>query len=434
MNKRSFAFVCTIAFAVPATSIAQDAQREQALQEQVERLTRVIQVQQRALLQLEQRLRALEQRQPAPETPPPAAPPQPQAQPPAPEQPPAAPAQPPQPELADRAAEEGEEEPVKREAEPSRALETVAGEAQGFFGERYTFEPSITYSRFDRSEIGLSGFLALDAIFLGTISVDEVESDIVTTDATFRVGITNDLQVDVNVPFVYRQSNFVSGGVGGSASGRAEREVDASNLGDIGFGVNYRLFRETEVWPDIVVNARGRAPTGRDPFGIELRTVEGTQGNLQVPEQLPTGNGVWQASAGLSFLKTIDPAILFASINYFHNFQKGFDDIDAADGDQPGDVDLGDSIQAGVGMAFALNERLSLSLSYTHRIVEESRTKSDLADRFTEVVGSDANVGILNTGITYAITDNLTFVSNVGAGLTEDAADVEIRVSFPYTF
>ena len=89
--------------------------------------------------------------------------------------------------------------------------------------------------------------------------------------------------------------------------------------------------------------------------------------------------------------------------------------------------------QFGIGVAYALNERLSLSLSYTQRFIGETKTKLEGQD-WAEIIGSDAAVGILNTGLTYAITDNLTMVTNIGAGLTEDAADVTFSIGFPYNF
>ena len=406
-----------------------------ALREQVDRLVKVIEVQNKALLNLEKRLRTLEQKEEDEKVAAPAEP----AQPPVQQVPTPGPDVPDEKEVTEARPEEtdqpteGEEE-IKRDADPPPVLDTVAAEAQGIFGSRFTIEPGLGFTRVDRSEIGLRGFLALDAIFLGSISVDEVESDTVTFDVTTRLGITDDAQVNLNIPFVYRSSNFISRGAGGAATSQSEERVTAKDLGDIGFGGNYRVFSETEFLPDVVVNVNARAPTGKSPFGIELETVAGSQGNLIIPKQLPTGNGVWQASGGVSFLKTIDPVVLFTSIDYFHNFQTSFDDVDPAPGNQPGDVKLGDAFQVGSGIAVALNERLSLNLSYTQRFVEKSEIRLDPLEEFQEIIGSGANIGVLNFGVTYGITDNLSIVTNVGVGATDDAADFETRISFPFTF
>ncbi|MHA1572067.1 MAG: hypothetical protein ACTSWM_09605, partial [Alphaproteobacteria bacterium] len=303
-----------------------------------------------------------------------------------------------------------------------------------FGGNRFTIEPGISYSRFDRGSLQLSGFLALDAIFLGQISVDEVESDIITADITGRWNVTDRIQLDTNIPFIYRTSEFSSGGAGGAAPQTiAERVSEDPNIGDVSVGLSYRLVSETPSRPDVVLSLRGRAPTGTSPFGIETVEVPGSQGNLQVPTELPTGSGVWAATVGASVLKTFDPVLFFGSLSFTRNFEKAFDDISASPGNQPGDVDLGDSIQVGMGAAVALNERTSLSLSYSHSIVQATQEKPT-GGSFTEVIGTDASVGVLNLGFTFAITDNLSVVTNLGAGLTEDASDVSFGVRMPYSF
>lgn len=316
---------------------------------------------------------------------------------------------------------------------PAQSVEAVIEAEQGHFGDRLSFEAGVTYSHFDDARINLSGFLALDAIFLGRISIDEITADIITTDFTTRYGLTDRLQVDLTVPYLYRVSNFQSGGAGGDASGLSEITVRDSGFGDISAGASYRLLRETPRRPDVVINARVKAPTGKSPFGVELVEVEGSEGNLEVPERLSTGSGVWGASAGISLLKTIDPMVVFGSVTYFHNFKKNFDDLDEAPGDQPGWAKLGDAIQYGAGVAFALNERSSLSLSFTQRFVERTKLRRD-GDETETIVGSQANVGLLNLGATFSLTDKIALLTTLGTGLTADAPDMVLSVRVPFRF
>ena len=325
-------------------------------------------------------------------------------------------------------------EPQRKTPAPSRAAEAVAQQDHVLFDRKFTFEPSITYSRFDRQQLVLSGFLALDAIFLGNISVDEVEADVVTVDLTGRYGITERLQVSGSVPFIYRVSNFISGGAGGAGTLQIEERVsEPPQIGDVSVGASYRLLAETDSRPDVVLNVNVKAPTGSDPYGDRVIEVDGSNGNLSVPEELPSGNGLWAISTGISLLKTIDPAIIFANASFVYNVPKSFDDIASADGNQPGRIYLGNAIELGFGLAYALNERTSLSLSYTHRLVDETETEADGGEK-AEVIGSDASVGVLSLGLTYGLSDNLTMVTNVGVGVTPDAADVSIGVRLPYTF
>ena len=324
-------------------------------------------------------------------------------------------------------------ETVVKEAPLSRSAEAVYREQNALFYNTFTLETGVTYTHSDRRQLTLEGFLALDAIFLGRINLDRVKSDIVQLDVTGRYGITERLQVDFNAPFLYRSSTYESGGVGGSAPTLGDHDVSNSDIGDISAGVYYRLFQETPTSPDVVFNARLKAPTGKDPYGIKFRTVPGNN-NLSAPDDLPTGNGVWTLSTGLTFVKTVDPAILFANIGYAHNFTRGFSDIS---GDPnlkiSGEIDLGDSYQLGGGLAFALNDRMSFSTSYAHRFTQKSRIKQD-GQSWSSVVGSDSSSGLLNFGVTYAMTDRLSMVTNVGLGVTPDAPDVSVGIKFPYNF
>src|SRR5690606_6918662 len=79
---------------------------------------------------------------------------------------------------------------------PSEAVEAVAQREQGYFGERLSLELGVSYAHFDDARVNLSGFLALDAIFLGLISIDETQADVITTDLTARLGIDDRLQFD----------------------------------------------------------------------------------------------------------------------------------------------------------------------------------------------------------------------------------------------
>ena len=316
---------------------------------------------------------------------------------------------------------------------PTEAVEDAARAQQGRFGDRFGVELGLTYSHFDNARINLNGFLALDAIFLGRISIQQVKADVLTADLTARYGLTKRLQLDVNVPYLYRRSNFQSGGAGGSATGLAERTVTDSGLGDINGGLTYRLFAERGARPDIVVSARVKAPTGRNAFGTRLVEVPGTQQNLFIPTSLPTGSGVWGASLGVSALKTLDPLVVFGSVTYFHNFKRHFADLDEADGAQPGEAKLGDALQYGLGVAFALNDKSSLSMSFTERFVRHSRLKLD-GGSFQTIVGSQANVGLVNLGGTFAMSDRLTLISTVGIGLTQDSPNLVFGIRAPYRF
>lgn len=326
------------------------------------------------------------------------------------------------------------EEPVQKAPDPTEAVQDIQQQQQGTQRSRFGAELAFGYSHFGDARINLDGFLALDAIFLGTISIDEVDADIFTSDLTLRYGVSDRLFIDANIPFLYRTSNYRSGGAGGAANAPVEARVSDQGLGDISIGASYQVLAETNKRPNIVVSGRVKTTTGREPFGIDFVEVEGSEGNLQVPRALATGSGVWGASLGVSALKTLDPMVVFGSINYFRNFQRGFADIDENPGDQPGRVAIGNALQFGVGLAFALNESSSISMSYSQRLVERSRLRLDTNETFQKVAGSQANIALVNLGATFTLGRHLSLVSTVGIGLTDDSPDMVVGLRIPYRF
>lgn len=316
---------------------------------------------------------------------------------------------------------------------PTVAIADVTEAQQGRFGDRIGLDLGVNYTHFDSARINLSGFLALDAIFLGSISIDQLVADIYSFDPTVRLGLSDRLFFDANLPYMYRTTNYRSGGAGGNASGLMEATVRDHGIGDLNLGASYRVLKETAGRPDIVINARVKAPTGRHPYGIELREIDGSEGNLSVPLHLSTGSGVWGASLGVSALKTIDPMIVFGSITYFRNFERSFSDISETEGDQPGRVSVGNALQFGGGLAYALNDRTSISMAYSQRIVERTKVRLD-GQPWQHIVGSQANVALMNFGATFALSQKMSVVASVGMGLTDDSPDMAVGLRVPIRF
>ncbi|MEE1881642.1 hypothetical protein V0R55_15855 [Pseudomonas soli] len=324
---------------------------------------------------------------------------------------------------------------LKDDSEPAQSVSNLYDEASGFFGGgKFSVETGVTYTHYDTRALTLNGFLALDSIFLGNINLDRIKADNWTLDLTARYNLDQRWQFDINVPIVYRESTYSSGGVSGVGSTASDATVTRDpTIGDINVGVAYKFLDESENWPDAVATLRVKAPTGKDPYGIKL-IRDTANDNLAVPESLPTGNGVWSITPGISLVKTFDPAVLFASLSYTYNMQDSFSDISPeVNSKVPGDVKLGDSWQIGGGIAFALNERMSMSFSVTDQFASKSKIKRDGGD-WQSITNSDYNAANFNVGLTFAATDNLTIVPNLSIGLTEDSPDFSFSLKFPYYF
>ncbi|MFT0869567.1 hypothetical protein [Pseudomonas sp. CAM1A] len=418
------AVVC-LSTLTPATMLyaAPDPQVE-ALKQELRELKQRYEAQQNALMVLEQRVRQVEET--------PAAPPPKRLT-----KSPSTPAKGAQTVASGAPGSSGSSygQSLKDDSEPAQSVSNLYDEASGFFGGgKFSVETGLTYTHYDTRALTLNGFLALDSIFLGNINLDRIKADNWTLDLTARYNMDQRWQFDINVPIVYRESTYSSGGAGGAGPVTSDATVTRDPaIGDVNVGIAYKFLDESENLPDAVLTLRVKAPTGKDPYGIKL-VEDPTNNNLSVPESLPTGNGVWAITPGISLVKTFDPAVLFASLSYTYNMQDSFSDISPqVNSKVKGDVKLGDSWQIGGGIAFALNERMSMSFSVTDQFASKSKIKPDGGD-WQSITNSDYNAANFNVGLTFAATDNLTIVPNLSIGLTEDSPDFSFSLKFPYYF
>jgi hypothetical protein len=318
----------------------------------------------------------------------------------------------------------------------SRSVQDVVQQSQNaYFSRKFTLESDLTYNHYDRAELTLNGFLALNSIFLGNIAIDRVTSDSLTYDLIGRYAITPRLSVNIDVPYVGRATDYQQGGAGGSAASIDEAQSSGKGIGDVNLSLNYKILTETPYRPDTVLTFGVTAPSGLAPYGIKWYNVASSQyEEFAVPDRQPTGNGVWQATVGSSFVKTMDPAIVFGNIGYIHSFIRSFSDIDTdPQVVTPGSVKLSDVYYYGAGLAFAFNDRSSLSLSFSDRINGKDSLRAT-GESWTKIIGSQANAATLNLGFTYALDSHTTLVTILGMGMTPDAPDFTLTFKVPYMF
>ncbi len=325
--------------------------------------------------------------------------------------------------------------PMLKTAPQTTSVETVYQQQNALFAHGLTFTPGLTYTYSDNRFFTLNGFLALGAIFLGNINVSRQTDDLLGVNLNFTDGITNRLQLAFNAPFLARSTMYTSIGANSSTAQASQQTVSSSNIGDVSGGFYYQLAAERNGRPNVVLNAQIIAPTGVYPYGIKVKQ-DPNNSNLTYATGLPTGLGVWDLFGGISVIKSEDPAILFAGLNYYHNFSRHFDDISPTPGSKtPGSVAPGDSTVLNFGTAFALNERLSTSFSYQQSFTGSTRIKADGARQtWQTLVGSNTNTGILNLGTTFALSKSTSWITQVGIGVTHDSPNIQISLSFPHHF
>lgn len=282
---------------------------------------------------------------------------------------------------------------------------------------RLILEPAIEYDHASGNRVNISGFTIFDAIVIGTIRVDSLEQDIVTSQMTARYGLFQDVQVDFQAPYVYRKDKTVRGV--GTGMNVTESTVTGSGIGDMQGTIEWQPIKGHGSVPDTIFRATVRVPTGTSAFEIPTEPVPGgNPGETQLMEA-PTGTGFWGAGPGVTVVWRTDPVVLFAGGSYTFNFKRMFDIY--------GKIDPGDTYEFYGGMNFAINEAVSMNMSFIDQITATTK-QNDI-----ESPGTSANDARLILGTSVGLAPNISLLVSAGAGLTDQSPDFTFTVSAPIT-
>ncbi|RMG52716.1 MAG: hypothetical protein D6717_11645, partial [Gammaproteobacteria bacterium] len=258
-------------------------------------------------------------------------------------------------------------------------------------------EPGLQYSYTSRTRIAISGFTIFQSVVLGDIVSEDVERNLFTGFLNVRYGLTNRIQLEAKIPWLYRRDETTFA-TGPSGSDLTQHRVDGNGLGDIEASILWHAFGNLDWWkPQTVFYLRGKSRTGKDPYGLKTIVIDGKERTNEVP----TGNGHYGLALGANCILPSDPAVLYFNLGYYINFERNV-------GGDYGKIDPGDSIELGVGMAYALNDRLTTSLSFQERYTFETEQNGQ------DIMDSDANVGTAYLGSTYAAGDNVALSLSLG--------------------
>lgn len=281
-------------------------------------------------------------------------------------------------------------------------------------------EPSVDYTQTSTNQFLFQGISVLEAILIGVIEVSQADRDAVTAAATARYGVTDRLEAEAKVPYVYRKDRITSQAIQPSAGNVSTREPEASNIGDAEFALHYQLNGGHNGWPFFIGNARVKTDTGVGPFDV-ARDSEG------VETELPTGSGFWSVEPSVTMIYPSDPAVVFASLGYLWNIGRTIDQ--QVGGVTIGKVDPGDAITTSVGFGFALNDVFSATFGYKHNFIERSTTEIDGVDVETDSL----DVGSAIMGLSVRPSSDFAINLTVESGVTEDAPDARVFLRTPIT-
>lgn len=221
--------------------------------------------------------------------------------------------------------------------------------------------------------------------------------------------------------------------VQGSTNNDPAREVDTSaegsGIGDLELSARYQLLTGRGGLPFLVGNLQVVVPTGSNPFGVPRRA------NGSATEAA-TGAGFWGVSPSLTAILPSDPAVLFGTIGYTHNFGRDVDTLITPV--RINYVKPGDALSFSAGIGLSLNERTSMNLGYAHTWAFGTLTRTvrttpaaDQSNSELETRSRDLQLGRLLFGVTYRVNNRASVNWSVEVGATDDASDVRTVLRLP---
>ncbi len=310
------------------------------------------------------------------------------------------------------------EQPVGRAPKPDKqvAADVAALEPRGVLTPRGTFilEPGLQYSYDTSNRVALIGLSVIPALTIGLIDIRSINRNTFVGSLAARYGLTNRLEIETKVPYVYRDDSTVTRQLAMPSSTDTVFNSDGNDIGDVEFGVRYQV-NQPRSGPFYVANLRLKTRTGKGPFEVPIDVL------TQLEAELPTGSGFYGVQPSITAVYPSDPAVFFGSLSYLWNIDR---DIDGR-----GNVDPGDVVGFNFGMGFGLNERTSFSIGYDHNVIGKTdQSAATLSNVLTTQVGS------VTFGYSYRLDDQRSVILNLGVGATDPAPDVQLTLRIPMSF
>ncbi|WP_166424272.1 transporter [Paraglaciecola sp. 20A4] len=276
-------------------------------------------------------------------------------------------------------------------------------------------EPSIGYSYTDNNRVFLDAFSFIPALVVGLIDLREIKRHSFIGSISARYGITERWEVDLKVPYIGRNDSQRSRPVSIGVSEDEIFNASGHGLGDIELSTRYQLNSPKDGGPIYVANLVATIPTGTSPFEVEF--MQSTPGAV-FPTELPTGSGYVSIQPSITAIYATDPGVFFGNLSYGYNMDTDED---------VGNVDPGDSAGVSFGLGVSLNERTSMSLSYSHKHVLKSKINNMKID------GSQLDIGQLIIGYSFRYSPSTNVSLSLAIGVTDDAQDTRLNFRMPVT-
>ena len=307
---------------------------------------------------------------------------------------------------------------------------------------KFIMEPAYQFGYSSVDRVALVGYTVIPAILIGLIDARQVRTTTQVGWLTTRYGLSNRLEVEVRVPYVYAHEDVTSREIfTGSATDKAFGN-SGHGLGDIEATARYQLNLGGPDKAYYVGWLRVKSNTGKDPFQVTTdcvqRCVENVIGQVDLaatgtglPLTQPVGTGFWAIQPGVTWLYPTDPVVFFGNFSYLYNVPR--DDVTRkillGGTENLGKVKLGDIVDVSVGMGLSLNEKASISIGYDQSFVGATKQNNHNVPGSTKIV-----LGTLLIGGSWRFSDKRTLNFTLGVGVTRDTPDATVTVRVPMMF
>ena len=233
------------------------------------------------------------------------------------------------------------------------------------------------------------------------LRVQENASHALTNTFTAQYGLRDNLTLSASLPLVAKSDLL--------------KDATAAGLGDISLGARWEPFPLKAGRLPLILFANLSTKTGDSPY--EINPVK----------DLSTGKGYYSAGIGASTRKYIDPVVLFASASANYGFKEsGLNQIRGSRIIE--EFEPGISGGFAFGFAYSFNYDVSMTMSYQQSI----NTGSEFTYRSGESYSpADQTSSTLAISLGVRVSPETIVNGTVGIGLTEDAPDVSLGLSFP---
>lgn len=268
------------------------------------------------------------------------------------------------------------------------------------------YDLNYTYYRDSRLDLALDDGSSV----LTRLRIEEDAQHTVSNTFSLQYGLLNNLTLTATLPFIAKSDLL--------------KDTTTVGLGDIAFGARWEPFPLERGKMPLILNGSLSTKTGDSPYEINPN------------RDLSTGKGYYSIGGGVSTRKFIDPIVLFGSGSLSYGFKES--DLNQRRGSRILD-EYSPGISGGLslGFAYSLNYDVSLTMSYQQSFATGSefafrQLDPNKAQEFSKP--ADQTSSSLGISLGVRVSPKTIVNTSLGFGLTEDAPDVSLGMSFPLDF